>query len=192
MGKIIVPLSVSLDGFFEGPNREIDWHHVDEELHAFLNQQLGEMGAFWSGRVTYELMAEFWPTADQEPDAPPVMVEFAGIWKQMPKVVYSRTLEEAGWDTAIVREVVPDDIRAIKTESDRDIVLGGPDLATTFRRHGLIDEYWFYMNPVVIGAGRPVYPAGERVDLELIDTCAFGNGVVRLRYRPTRGPGARR
>ena len=188
MGRIIVPLSVSLDGYFEGPNREIDWHHVDEDLHAFFNQHLKEMAAFWSGRVTYELMADFWPKADQDPEAPPTMVEFAGIWREMPKVVFSRTLTEAGWDTAIVREVVPDDIRAIKAESDRDIVLGGPDLATSFRRHDLIDEYWFYVNPIVIGAGRPVFPPGERVELELLETLPFGNGVVRLRYRPGRPP----
>jgi dihydrofolate reductase len=185
MGKIIVPLSISIDSYFEGPNGELDWHHVDDELHTFFNQQLGAMAAFLSGRVTYELMAGYWPTADEDPDAEPVEAEFAAIWRDTPKVVYSRTLQEAGWGTTIVRDVVPEEVRTMKAEHDADLVLGGPNLVTSFRRHGLVDEYWFYVNPVAIGAGRPVFPPGERVDLELLDTRRFGNGVVLLRYSPT-------
>ena len=88
--------AVSLDGFMAGPDGEIDWHLVDDELHAHINDSLRGMGAFLEGRVTYELMEEFWPTADQDPDSTPPMLEFAGIWREVPKVVYSRTLENWG------------------------------------------------------------------------------------------------
>src|SRR5881394_3327542 len=95
MRKIILMISVSLDGFFEGPNREIDWGLVDDELHEHFNRELEPMGAFLEGRVTYELMAEFWPTADADPASTKPMVDFAGIWRDMPKIVYSRTLDAA-------------------------------------------------------------------------------------------------
>ena len=91
MRKIILMMSVSLDGFIEGPDRELDWHMVDNELHSHFNEQLGAMGAFLDGRVTYELMAGFWPTADTDPSSTGPMVEFARIWRDMPKIVYSRT-----------------------------------------------------------------------------------------------------
>lgn len=107
-------ISGSLDGFIEGPDREIDWHLVDDELHSHFNEQLASMGAFLSGRVTYELMAGFWPTADSDPSSTGPVADFARIWRDMTKVVYSRTLKKAGWNTTIVREVVPDEVRALK------------------------------------------------------------------------------
>jgi dihydrofolate reductase len=89
MRKIILFMSVSLDGFIEGPDRQIDWHMVDDELHSHFNEQLRAMGAFLNGRVTYELMAGFWPTADSDPSSTGPMVDFAGIWRDMPKIVFS-------------------------------------------------------------------------------------------------------
>ena len=96
-------MSVSLDGYIEGPNRQIDWHLVDDELHHHFNEQLRGMGAFLDGRVTYELMAAFWPTADTNPSSTKPMIEFARIWRDMPKIVYSKTLQRAGWNTTVVR-----------------------------------------------------------------------------------------
>lgn len=101
MRNIIWTISVSVDGYMEGPNREIDWHMVDDELHSHFNGWLADAGGFLEGRVTYELMAEFWPTADQDPAATPTVVEFARIWRDMPKVVYSRTLERADWNATV-------------------------------------------------------------------------------------------
>ncbi len=89
MRKIILMMSVSVDGFMEGPNREIDWHTVDDELHSHFNDELRAMSAFLSGRVTYELMARFWPTADADPSSTRPMIEFARIWRDMPKIVFS-------------------------------------------------------------------------------------------------------
>jgi dihydrofolate reductase len=184
MRKIILMMSVSVDGFFEGPNREIDWGMVDDELHRHFNEQLGSMGAFLDGRVTYELMAGFWPTADTDPSSTEPMVEFARIWRDMPKIVYSKTLERADWNTTIVREVVPEEIMELKAQPGGDMVLGGADLAATFMRHDLIDEYRLYVHPVVIGKGKPLFPPSDAtIDLRLVESRRFGNGVVLLRYR---------
>jgi dihydrofolate reductase len=110
MRKVILFVQVSLDGFFEGAKKEIDWHMVDDELHAHIIEELKPMGAFLSGRVTYELMAAYWPTADADPASTPHAKEFAPIWRDMPKVVYSRTLTSAGWNTTIAREVVREEV----------------------------------------------------------------------------------
>jgi dihydrofolate reductase len=180
--KILVMMSVSLDSFIEGPNRELDWHRVDEELHAHFNAELGAASAFLDGRVTWELMASYWPTADQDPASSPPEVEFAGIWREMPKIVYSRTLEQAGWNTSIARAVDPDEIRALRAQPGGDMFVGGADLAAEFQRLGLVDEYRVYVHPVVIGAGKPLFPPGSTLDLTLAGARTFGNGVTLLRY----------
>ncbi len=185
--QIILMMSVSLDGFFEGPDRELDWHLVDDELHSHFNQQLAGMGAFLHGRVTYELMAEFWPTADSDPSSTGPMVEFARIWRDMPKIVFSRTLARADWNTIVVRDVVPEQVMALKAQPGGDMVLGGADVAASFMRHDLIDEYRLYVHPVVLGRGKPLFqPPDARVDLRLAETRTFGNGVVLLRYQRRR------
>jgi dihydrofolate reductase len=184
MRKIILMMSVSVDGFIEGPNREIDWHMVDEELHRHFNEQAGAMGGFLSGRVTHELMAGFWPTADQDPSSTEPMVEFSRIWRDTPKIVFSKTLERADWNTTIVRDVVPEDIRNLKAQPGGDLSLGGADLAAAFMRHDLIDEYRIYVHPVVIGRGKPLFqPSDTRTMLRLAETRTFGNGVVLLHYQ---------
>ncbi|GAA5039992.1 dihydrofolate reductase family protein [Streptomyces siamensis] len=183
MPKIILMMSVSLDGFFEGPNREIDWHLVDEELHAHFNEEIRHMGALLSGRVTYELMAAFWPTADKDPDSPPTMVEFARIWRNIPKVVFSRTLERAEWHTTIVPQVVPESIRELKQRSLGDLGLGGAELAAEFMRHDLVDEFRVYVHPVLLGRGRRLFSETDSMTrLRLVESRPFGNGVVLLRY----------
>ncbi|MFF3485082.1 dihydrofolate reductase family protein [Streptomyces sp. NPDC002701] len=183
MRKIILSMSVSLDGFFEGPNREIDWHLVDEELHQHLNERIGALGGFLTGRVSHELMAAYWPTADQDPEAPAVVREFAAIWRDMPKVVYSRTLERAEWNATVVREVAPDVIRALKEQPGGDLAVGGAELAAEFRRHDLIDEYTIYVHPVLIGRGRPLFRDTDALAaLRLVESRVFGNGVVLLHY----------
>lgn len=183
MRKIVFTMSVSLDGYFEGPDREIDWHMVDDELAGHFNDWLGLAGAFLDGRVTYELMAGFWPTADQDPANPATVAEFARIWREMPKIVYSKTLERADWNTTVLHDVVPEEVQWLKRQTGGDLVLGGADLATTFRRLDLIDEYRIYIHPVLIGRGRAVFqPADSQTGLRLRETRTFGNGVVLLRY----------
>src|SRR5437870_2168432 len=122
-------LSISIDGFIEGPDHDIDWHMVDDELHTHFNEQLRVMGAFLNGRVTHELMAQFWPTADVDPSSTPPMVEYSRIWRDMPKIVFSRTLEPGphDWKTSVVREVVPEEIRQLQAQPGGDLALGGAD-----------------------------------------------------------------
>ncbi|MFF3579701.1 dihydrofolate reductase family protein [Streptomyces mirabilis] len=183
MRRIVLMMSVSLDGFIEGPNREIDWHRVDAELHRHFNVEVRKLGGLLEGRVTHELMAEYWPTADQDPDGTAETVEFAGIWRDIPKYVYSRTLERADWNTTIVREVVPDEVRALKEQPGGDLGLGGADLAAAFLRHDLVDEFRMYVHPVLIGRGKPLFPETHTPNgLRFVETRAFGNGVVLLRY----------
>jgi dihydrofolate reductase len=180
---IIWTMSVSVDGYMEGPAREIDWHMVDDELHQHMNGWLARAGGFLEGRVTYELMEEFWPTADQDPAAPPTIIEFAQIWRDMPKVVYSRTLERAGGNATVIHDVVPAEVLALKGQPGGDLVVGGGDLGAEFARQNLIDEYRLYVHPIVIGRGKPMLrPSEAKVPLSLIETRSFGNGVVLLRY----------
>ena len=124
MRRIIVSISISLDGYIAGPDGEIDWHMVDDELHTHFNEELSAMSAFLEGRVTYELMAGFWPTADRDPASTAPMVEFARIWRDMPKIVFSRTLEHADGNTTIRREVRPEEITELKAQPGGDMVLG--------------------------------------------------------------------
>jgi len=188
MRRVVLLISISLDGFIEGPNREIDWHVVDDELHRHFNDELRDAGAFLDGRVTYELMAAAWPTADADPTAPAPAVEFARIWRAMPKIVYSRTLARADWNTTVVREVVSQDVLDLKARPGGDLFLGGADLAATFMGLDLIDEYRIYIHPVVLGAGKPLFAGSTtRTALRLVRSQTFASGVVLLRY--TRPPG---
>ena len=184
MGRIVVHMGVSVDGFFEGPDADISWHRVDDELHRHMNEVLAPAGAFLEGRVVYQLMDAYWPTADQDPDSTETVKEFSRIWREMPKVVYSRTLETVGDNARLVRDVVPEEVRELAAGGD--VVVGGAELASVFQEQGLVDEYRIYVHPVVIGAGRPLFAPGARVDLRLVETRRFGNGVVQLRYEVER------
>ncbi|MFD3565230.1 dihydrofolate reductase family protein [Streptomyces sp. NPDC058686] len=188
MRDIVLGMSVSLDGYIEGPGRDISWHRVDEELHRYFNAELAGMSAFMDGRVTHELMVSVWPTVDADPDCGETMAEFAGIWRNMPKIVFSRTLENTAentdWNTTIVRDVVVEDILALKAQPGGDMSLGGAGLAARFMELDLVDEFRVYVHPVLIGGGKPLFPAaGRAVALRLVETRTFGNGVVMLRYR---------
>ncbi|WP_327370905.1 dihydrofolate reductase family protein [Streptomyces sp. NBC_01217] len=190
MRKIVLMMSMSLDGFIEGPDREIDWHLVDDELHRHFNEQLRTMGGFLDGRVTHELMAGFWPTADDDPSNAGPVAEFAAIWRNTPKFVFSRTLERADWNTTVMQQVDVDEIMAIKARPGGDLSLGGAGLAASFMRLDLIDEYRIYVHPVLIGRGKPLFPESDaRTSLHLAETRTFTNGVVLLRYeRPAAAP----
>jgi dihydrofolate reductase len=191
MSKVVLFVQVSLDGFFEGPKKELDWNMVDDELHAHILEVLKPAGGFLSGRVTYELMASVWPTADAGPASTPFEKEFAPIWRDKPKVVYSRTLTSAGWNTTIAREVVREEVEQLKARARGDLVVGGGDLGAEFMRQDLFDEYRIYVHPIRIGEGKRLFPPSrEKVLLRLAETRAFGNGVVLLRYERVRSAGA--
>ena len=183
MRKIIFMMSVSLEGYFEGPDHELDWQLIDDELHWHFNEELGAMGAFLDGRVTYELMAEYWPTADRDPASSAPVAEFARIWRDMPKIVFSRTLERADWNTTVVPRLGTDEVMELKAQPGGDLVVGGADLAAAFMRRDLIDEYRLYVHPVLIGQGRRLFEQSDsKINLRLAETRTFSNGVVLLRY----------
>lgn len=183
MRRIVLSMNVSVDGCFEGPGHDLSWHHVDEELHQHFNDELAQASLFVDGRVTWQLMADYWPHADERPDSVGPEREFARIWRDMPKVVYSRTLTEAGWGTEIRQEVDPVQVAAEKEQPGGPIHLGGALLARSFLEHGLVDEIQLYVHPVVLGAGRRLFPqTGAPADLRPLGTRTFGSGVTLLHY----------
>ncbi|MFI4977263.1 MAG: dihydrofolate reductase family protein [Solirubrobacterales bacterium] len=183
MRKLIYSMGVSLDGFIAGPDGEIDWSAPDEELHRFHNQQTREMGAHLCGRRLYEAMV-YWETAEENPSAAEHELEFARIWKDMPKIVFSKTLERVQGNARLVRDGVAEEVAKLKEQPGKDLAVGGAGLASTAMKLGLIDEYRLFVSPVVLGRGRPYFPAlDERVNLELVETQTFGSRVVYVRYR---------
>lgn len=128
-------------------------------------------------------MESVWPDAASDPAMTGPMLDFAVIWRDTPKVVFSRTLERPGANATVSREVDPEEIRALKAQPGGDMFVGGAELAAAFRQHDLIDEYRTFVHPVLLGAGRPLFPpAGGRTPLRLAGTRTFGNGVVLLHH----------
>lgn len=176
-------MMVSLDGFVATPEGSLDFHVIDEEIHRFANEQARGTAVQLYGRRLYETMAAFWPTADADPAAPDYVVEFAGIWRATPKIVFSTTLEQVGWNSRLVRADAAGEIARLRAETDGEISIGGPTLAAAALRAGLVDEVRPFVHPVAIGAGRPFLPAFDgRLGLRLLETRRFGSGVVYLRY----------
>jgi dihydrofolate reductase len=181
--KLIYSMGVSLDGFIAGPGGEIDWSAPDEELHRFHNQQMRETGPNLYGRRLYEVMT-YWETADENPSISEYEREFARIWKDTPKIVFSKTLEKVEGNARLVRDNVAEEVAKLKEQPGEDLAVGGAGLASTFMKLGLIDEFRLFVSPVVLGGGTPYFPAlDERVNLELVETRTFGSRVVYLRYR---------
>lgn len=177
-------MMVSLDGFIEGSDGGLDWAIIDEELHQYINDQESGVGAYLYGRRTYEVMQGFWPTADTNPSNPNYMVEYAHIWKEIPKIVFSKTLEKVEGNSRLVREIIAEEIDELKAQPGKDLAIGGADIASTFLRLGLIDEYWLYVQPVILGGGKPMFQGlDDQIKLRLVETRTFGCGVVLLRYQ---------
>jgi dihydrofolate reductase len=183
MRKLIYSMSVSLDGFIAGPDGGIDWSPPDEELHRFHNEQVRAIGAHLLGRRLYETMV-YWETAEENPSASDYELEFARIWKALPKIVFSKTLQKVEGNTRLVRDGLVDEVAKLKEQPGKDLAVGGAGLASSCIELGLIDEYRLFVSPVVLGGGTPYFPPlQERIDLELVETRTFGSRVVYVRYR---------
>ena len=183
MRKLIYSMGVSLDGFIAGPAGEIDWSVPDEELHRFHNEQAREFGLHLLGRRLYEVML-FWETREEQPSVPEHEREFARIWKDIPKVVFSSTLEDVAGNARLAEGDAVDVVGELKREPGKDIAVGGAGLASSLIGAGLVDEYRLFVSPVVLGAGTPYFPAvDERIELDLVETRTFGSRVVYLRFR---------
>jgi dihydrofolate reductase len=183
MRRVIYSMTVSLDGFIADPSGEIDWSAPDEELHRFHNDQVRELGGYLLGRRLYEEML-YWEAADENPSATDFEREFARIWQDLPKVVFSRTLENVEGNARLAEGGIAEEVARLKQEPGKDLGVGGAGLAATLVELGLVDEYRLFVSPVVLGGGTPFFPAlDERVNLELVETRTFGSRVVYLRYR---------
>jgi dihydrofolate reductase len=180
---VIYSMGVSLDGYIAGPGGDFSWSTPDAELHAFHNAQARELDAHLYGRGLYETMLP-WQTLGEQPGATAEVVDFARLWKAMPKVVFSTTLAAVeGPDTRLARGEPAEELARLGGV----VAVGGAGLAATFARLDLIDEYRPIVFPVIVGGGTPFFPALERpLDLELAETRTFGSRVVYLRYRRAR------
>ena len=182
MAKLIYSAIASLDGFTADEHGDFGWAAPDEEVHAFVNDLERPVGTYLYGRRMYEVMV-YWETVPTSPDQP-VENDFASIWRDADKVVYSKTLEAASTArTRIERDFDPDAIREMLVRSDRDIGVGGPELAAHAIRAGLVDEYQLFLTPIIIGRGKPALPDDVRLSLDLSAVKEFGSGVVYLNYR---------
>jgi dihydrofolate reductase len=183
--SLIYAMTVSLDGFVAGPRGEIDWSSPDEELHRFHNERVREQGVQLCGRRLYEEMT-YWDTVDdRDPSVSEPAREFARIWRELPKLVFSTTLDAVeGNNATLATGDVAEEVARLKAQPGKDLAVGGAGLAASCARLDLIDEYQLFVSPIVLGGGTPYFPPLDgRIELELAEERTFGSRVVYLRYR---------
>ncbi len=184
MGKVIMFNLISLDGFFEGGKKwDLGWHHVDAEFNQFAIDQLDKADGLIFGRVTYEGMAAYWSTEGAIKDDP----EVARRMNSIQKFVFSRTLEKAEWNnTRLIKTDAVTELKRLKQSASKDLyIFGSANLAATFTKEGLIDEYRLMVNPVVLGQGTSVFDGNHAtLELKLLNSRTFKNGNVLLYYEP--------
>jgi dihydrofolate reductase len=183
MRKIIVSEMISVDGFFAGPNGEIDWHNVDAEFNEYAIEMLKSLDTLMFGRITYDLMASYWPAEPALKDDPIV----AGYMNSLAKIVFSKTQTSLPWNNTTVRnEIVAEEIMNMKQQPGKDIaIFGSGTIVTALTKLGLIDEYRLTVNPVVLGKGKPLFAGIEkRLNFNLLDSKAYKNQNVTLWYGP--------
>jgi dihydrofolate reductase len=187
MRSVTYSMGVSLDGYIVGPDGTFDWTEPDEEVFRFVTDEIRGVGVHLMGRRLYETML-FWETADQDPSLGDSMLEWAAIWKPLPKVVFSTTLSSVHGHARLAAGGMDEEIERLRVEPwEGEIAIGGATLAAEAAALDLIDEYRPRVYPVLVGGGVPFFSRGEpRVDLELVETQTFRSGVVYLRYRVAR------
>ncbi len=170
---------MTLDGFLEGANRELDWHLVDEDFLGYAREMLRSVDTILFGRVTYEMMAAYWPTAPRE--------EIQEKMNGLPKIVFSRTVPLPAWaNTTVIHSDAAPEVARLKKQPGRDmVVLGSGALASALLQAGLVDEYRVILNPIILGSGRPMFRGFDsRLPLKLAGVRPFRSGVVMLSYQP--------
>jgi len=187
MRKIITTTWVTLDGFIAGPNEEMDWVIVDEEMGTYEDDLVSAADTLLLGRVTYQSFAGSWPHVPDNPNASEGEKAYARKLNAMRKIVFSKTLPTVEWNnSSLVKEVLPEDITKLKQEPGRDMLIyGSASIVRTLTNHGLIDEYQLLVHPVVLGSGKPLFQdIRDRRKLQLVKTKTFSSGVVGLYYQP--------
>jgi dihydrofolate reductase len=185
MRKIISFMHISLDGFVAGPNGEMDWIKVDEEIFDYVGKRIGEGDTALYGRVTYQMMENYWPTAGEKPTATKHDIEHSKWYSKVHKVVLSKTMKETGLtNTKIISDNISDRINEIKQQPGKDILLFGSPTAThSLIQLNLIDGYWLFVNPIILGRGIPLFvDIKDKIKLNLLTTRQFTCGVTELNY----------
>jgi len=183
MAKLIYSAITSLDGYVADEDGNFDWAAPDEEVHTFVNDLERPVGTYLYGRRMYETMV-YWETAHTVSDQPPGVQDFAQIWQAADKIVYSKTLQTvSSAKTRIERAFDPKAVRQMIALAERDITVGGPDLAAQAIRAGLVDELHLFVTPIMVGGGKQSLPDHVHLQLELLDERRFGSGMVHLHYR---------
>ncbi|MBC7485951.1 MAG: dihydrofolate reductase [Cytophagaceae bacterium] len=189
MRNLIFFMHTSLDGFVAGPNGEMDWINVDEAMFDFVATMTDKADTALYGRVTYEMMQGYWPTAGDHPDASKHDKEHSLWYKNVSKIVLSRTLSEKGLDnTIVISDHLTDNINKIKQQDGKNILIfGSPRASHSLLGLGLIDEFWLFVNPVLLGEGMPLFKeVKELTKLKLVETKIFSSGVIALHYERKR------
>ncbi len=187
MRSLTYSMGVSLDGYIVGPGGDFDWGEPDEEVFRFWIDEIREVGVHLLGRRLYETML-YWESAEQDRPLDDAELEWAALWKPLPKVVFSTTLSAVQGNARLASGDLSEEIERLRAEpGEGAIAIGGATLAAEAASLGLIDEYRAVVHPVLVGGGIPFFPRAERrVDLELVETRIFSAGVVYLRYRVAR------
>jgi dihydrofolate reductase len=186
MRNVIALMHISLDGFTAGPNGELEWAIVNEEMYADVAAALRTVDTALYGRTTYQMMESYWPTVPANPESTAHEREHSHWVENIQKIVFSRTLEDVTWNnTRLVKEDIVDEVARMKHLSGGDMMIfGSPSIVHTLTQHGVIDEYRIQVNPVILGDGIPLFTdTGGRINLELLEARTFRAGVVRLHYR---------
>lgn len=185
MRKIILSNNISVDGFVAGLNREIDWIHIDEELFDYIVRLTDQADTAMYGRVTYQLMENYWPTAGDKPHASRHDIEHSRWYNRAHKVIISKSLNGKNIkDRQIIGSNLPEEVNELKNQSGKNILIfGSPGAAQSLMKHNLIDELWLFVNPIILGEGMPLFKnRPDKVYLKLVESRVFSSGVVELHY----------
>jgi dihydrofolate reductase len=181
MRKLVYAINITLDGCADHEAAV-----ADDELHDFYTALLRSADAVLYGRVIYELLASYWPTAADNPSSTSSEIEFANELNHIPKYVFSKTLDKVEWNNArLIKGNAVEEVQKLKRQPGKDLLIGGLSFASTFVDLGLVDEYWFLIQPVIYGTGKPLFTdLHKRSPLKLLNTQVFKSGVVVLHYQP--------
>jgi dihydrofolate reductase len=185
MRNLIFFMHTSLDGFVAGPNGEMNWIKLDDELFDFVATMTANADTALYGRVTYEMMQSYWPTAGEQPNASKHDKEHSAWYNKVSKVVLSNTINETGLtNTKVIGDHLTDNINKIKKQEGKNILIfGSPAASHSLLSLGLIDEFWLFVNPILLGEGKPLFKGiNETIKLKLAESKTFACGVIALHY----------